>query len=1583
LGVNKTGGMNQLTSYINNYLNKTEKQYIESPQLIAHDFNIEESKKEEYAGRQFFELIQNADDAAVSAEKKHMLISINDEKLIIANNGEPFSEQGYDSLFYSHISPKVNRDLIGNKGLGFRSILSWANEIIIHSGGVSVRFSEEITKKFWDRIKTHDGVLEKVSQNIKKGSKKCPVAKLKIPEIMTEVTSELPEYDTVIELSLKPNIADEIKNQLTGIMQPEALLFFNNLTEIKVINHGSETVISRQSQTTATGKESAVSILDNTSETPRMKSWHLLEHQFEIQVDGEAKKAIISIAYTEQLDDTENHLYSFYRTNVRFPAPIIIHASFELTPDRKSLIDSKTNRVIFEELAGFLCLSAERFASTGKLPQDFAIRFIGIDRDGCDSIVKNMGFFTALKERLSKSKIIPTVNGDYISFDDYPVELPVPLWTYFSGKDVEYLVNGSYKGSFEIVRKLVESSGYVYDISWFCHLIHKAVKQLNPSSTVQLYMYLSQQYKDELANLSKYESIMLNTKGYYIDPSKKVFFSLGSKIIYDLPEDIQIDFLDEGISQELEKQKNIDTIEEAFNIHRYSFKEIATIIIDHFHDRESVEDIKAMHRSLFQIFQAAIANGESTHGIDLGSVRIIAKTGVIVRANIVYFGEEYAYKLTETIYRKLPSKILGTPEMNGFQSFDKDDLFKYFVWLGVSQYPKLIMVDQIKEQAEYMEHVLLNYNYKKYGIEKFKFISYYDLKERGKLNLRIYRYSLMSVDDLDSILNSISIETLLQWIIADETLLKMIKNDHDASGTIRVYLGQKDARQIDNHGVKSYIRWKIANSAILIDSENPIQKVTPNQCCLSKTIRAEYSPFIVKPKVNLSKLSRVLDVKEDEIVELLSYIGVHMSIKTFSTKALFQILANLPESDPNGDKAKAIYREILNYDEHALNVEDDAYKQFIHNGKVLCRSGLRSQYVPINEAFYLDIDRYNESIKSQFNLIDLDYKRGAKKVEALFGVKPLRKVETKLLDEPDIHPLNEELQKFLYDAQPYIYVTFQNSDTEGVILRSMMNTETIMVSRIRAEMTYNGKRDEIDILPFDSVYITENDTFYVLVDSEMQDWESIKGEYCFKNSISHIFASITEGDPDQIFRIVGEDKKNWNSVIKDLFGLDYSKELEASRKKMKRDINEMIAFWNVFASCITDSAENVSITNNEELMHFLYATFKEAASQSWIWEHETYIHLHSHQILTNLYELLKLVRIDFNKLSRHYPQIDFRSQIIKELHEIHQKYDSLFKANLYYSLIENDADGKKDYLDICVRYEDMFKISDVPRYIYDSDEYFKNKIFELFKLDLEAQEPIDTNELIKQNMSIWEKDINFPLSEVILQSNVIKSLLLFGEFKAATEAAEVINEKAKIKNKVRIGGEEFEYNQISDINDHLDDLLQGQNPTITNSATSNVKADQSKPRPRKHSNNGFGGRSKSEIGYIAEYFAYRQLVATHGESVVEWVSENASKAGINMEGRAGRGFDMLLKVNGVIRYIEVKAIKDPSVGFQMSKNELNMALRVPDRYDILLVQSITENPELVYIERFFDIPKNQKLTKNSRFTTQLSSARIIFDLKNK
>ena len=42
---------------------------------------------------------------------------------------------------------------IGAKGLGFRSILNWGEEITIRSNGVEIKMSEHIASRFWDSIK--------------------------------------------------------------------------------------------------------------------------------------------------------------------------------------------------------------------------------------------------------------------------------------------------------------------------------------------------------------------------------------------------------------------------------------------------------------------------------------------------------------------------------------------------------------------------------------------------------------------------------------------------------------------------------------------------------------------------------------------------------------------------------------------------------------------------------------------------------------------------------------------------------------------------------------------------------------------------------------------------------------------------------------------------------------------------------------------------------------------------------------------------------------------------------------------------------------------------------------------------------------------------------------------------------------------------------------------------------------------------------------------------------------------------------------------------------------------------------------
>src|SRR5690606_33927729 len=90
---------------------------------IISDYHAEKQIAESYNGRQLLELLQNADDAGTD----EVLIDLNSEKgiLRIANNGTPFDISGVQSLMLAYKSSKNKRHYIGNKGLGFRSVLNW------------------------------------------------------------------------------------------------------------------------------------------------------------------------------------------------------------------------------------------------------------------------------------------------------------------------------------------------------------------------------------------------------------------------------------------------------------------------------------------------------------------------------------------------------------------------------------------------------------------------------------------------------------------------------------------------------------------------------------------------------------------------------------------------------------------------------------------------------------------------------------------------------------------------------------------------------------------------------------------------------------------------------------------------------------------------------------------------------------------------------------------------------------------------------------------------------------------------------------------------------------------------------------------------------------------------------------------------------------------------------------------------------------------------------------------------------------------------------------------------------------------
>jgi len=83
----------------------------------------------EYQGRCILELLQNAHDALANAKSadprqiSFVLITTPEPTLLVGNSGSPFLKENFEGICQLGQSPKDPNESIGNKGVGFRSIL--------------------------------------------------------------------------------------------------------------------------------------------------------------------------------------------------------------------------------------------------------------------------------------------------------------------------------------------------------------------------------------------------------------------------------------------------------------------------------------------------------------------------------------------------------------------------------------------------------------------------------------------------------------------------------------------------------------------------------------------------------------------------------------------------------------------------------------------------------------------------------------------------------------------------------------------------------------------------------------------------------------------------------------------------------------------------------------------------------------------------------------------------------------------------------------------------------------------------------------------------------------------------------------------------------------------------------------------------------------------------------------------------------------------------------------------------------------------------------------------------------------------
>jgi len=100
--------------------------------------------------RMFFELIQNADDAA-SKNGVHIIVKTDGDYLVVRHNGYSFDKDDFEAITSAaNGTKKANENKTGYKGIGFKSVFTDSEQVYIKTGGYRFKFDkqEEIFQNF-------------------------------------------------------------------------------------------------------------------------------------------------------------------------------------------------------------------------------------------------------------------------------------------------------------------------------------------------------------------------------------------------------------------------------------------------------------------------------------------------------------------------------------------------------------------------------------------------------------------------------------------------------------------------------------------------------------------------------------------------------------------------------------------------------------------------------------------------------------------------------------------------------------------------------------------------------------------------------------------------------------------------------------------------------------------------------------------------------------------------------------------------------------------------------------------------------------------------------------------------------------------------------------------------------------------------------------------------------------------------------------------------------------------------------------------------------------------------------------------
>ena len=311
---------------MNNELSKLRDSLIaeakSSPMLLSDLAGLEAYVSESYNSRSFIELLQNADDA--NATKFYVKRS--GDYLFVANNGRPFNIKDLESLCRSASSNKVRGTSIGYRGIGFKSVVSFAKEVHLVSGDFEITFSKELSRK----------VVPQAS--------KVPL--IRIPhEINNSVKNELTnEIKAILDEGFKTIfifsgvLANQIDEEYTSFAST-TILFLKSIQVIKIL------LSKKVTANIAVVDENEKGRFLRVSTTDAISNWFVCS-------DSNCSIAFsMNNGKVARLPKNEAVIHAFLPTEDSCGLGVVVNGDFSTDPSRRHLIMDETTVTVISNLS--------------------------------------------------------------------------------------------------------------------------------------------------------------------------------------------------------------------------------------------------------------------------------------------------------------------------------------------------------------------------------------------------------------------------------------------------------------------------------------------------------------------------------------------------------------------------------------------------------------------------------------------------------------------------------------------------------------------------------------------------------------------------------------------------------------------------------------------------------------------------------------------------------------------------------------------------------------------------------------------------------------------------------------------------------------------------------------------------------------------------------------------------------------------------------------------------------------------------------------------------------------------------------